>query len=818
MIKTLGKALVLSLFVSALAVVPAIAATPTLSAYMQGSNVQITVSNANANSQIDLYFQPQGSTLWNSVSNIGRTDYSGYFTQPVSLGNTGISQAYVIVGGIQSSAVTLSGNGYNNNNGCTYNCGSPYGLSLSQTTLSLNSGQSSTVTIYNNGSYSSYNNFYISSNSNSSVANASISGNSVNVYGSQSGSTTISVCQSGGNSGCASIYVTVNGNNNGGCTYNCTGTGNVWFSPSTPSLYVGQSLAISINSSASGANYNGSNAYYISSNSNSNVVSATVSGTVLNLYANQSGTSSISVCQNSLNFCGTLYVTVSGSNGCTYNCSGSGTLTLSQANINVNVGQTAYVGISYSGNNNNNNFYISSNSNSSAASASVSGNQLIVQGLNGGSTTINICANSNSGVCASVYVTVGGCSYGNCGSGSLSLSQSNLSLNSGQSASVTAYNYGGGSLYVSSNSNPSVVSANMSGSTINFYGITSGSSTIMVCAGNSTQCGTVYVTVNGNGGNCGYYGCGGSLSLSQSTVSVNLGQDSAITITGNGYYTISSNSSPNVVSATISGSILNIHGQNPGSTTLSICQNGTSQCSNVYVTVNGYNYGGGYGGYGGTISLSQTNLSLSQGQSAAVSIYGNGGNYYISSNSNSGVASASLNGSTLNVYALSSGSSTMSICQNNGSGCASVYVTVGGGYAYNGGGGVLGASTYANGALISENGTVYIVYKNTKTGFISSSIFTGLGFSFGNVINVGYSGLTDSGYTVRTAYAAHPWGSWIKSGSTVYFVHDSGLIPVPDWNTFLNNGGQANLIVNANTYDFRLPMLSSMVSGDSRLH
>jgi hypothetical protein len=129
----------------------------------------------------------------------------------------------------------------------------------------------------------------------------------------------------------------------------------------------------------------------------------------------------------------------------------------------------------------------------------------------------------------------------------------------------------------------------------------------------------------------------------------------------------------------------------------------------------------------------------------------------------------------------------------------------------------LGSSTYRNGQLISENGTVYIVYKNTKTGFISAYVFNGLGYSFNQVVNVGYTGLLDSGYTVSSKDASHPWGAWIKSGHTVYFVHELGLIPVPSYDVFLNNNGQDNLVVSANSYDFVRPMLSPMVYNDSRL-
>ena len=130
---------------------------------------------------------------------------------------------------------------------------------------------------------------------------------------------------------------------------------------------------------------------------------------------------------------------------------------------------------------------------------------------------------------------------------------------------------------------------------------------------------------------------------------------------------------------------------------------------------------------------------------------------------------------------------------------------------------MLGASSYPNGELISEGSTVYIVYKNTKTAFANASAFLGLGYKFGNVVAIGSSGLTTSSYSINTSYVQHPWGSWVKSGQTIYFVHETGLIPIPDWQTFLNNGGQAAWTVNINSYDSRLPILSPMTYSDNRL-
>lgn len=500
----------------------------------------------------------------------------------------------------------------------------------------------------------------------------------------------------------------------------------------------------------------------------------------------------------------------------------------------------------------------------------------------------------------------GGCTYTyNCGNaGSLSLSQTSVTVSAGQSTTVQAYNNYGGSVYINSISNSNVVSASVSGSTITLQGIHNGSANVNICANNNNQCATIFVTVNG------YQG--GTVSLSPSTLSMQVGQSTTVyvqNISGSSVY-VSNNSNTSVVSTSITGNSVVVSANNPGFTQLTVCANNYGQCATLPVTVSGYNYG--------TISFSQNSISLTSNQSANITVYSSGNNYYnsnynISSNSNSSVVSASITGNTLYLYAQGTwGTSTLTVCQTgNGSSCGTVTVTVSGYsggnncnsygsyncgtltitttslpalilgqyYSYqlqtaggsapyyysivsgslpagmtlsttgqlygtpqygsnanftvrvtdsygrsgttsvylNGSGSVLGSSTYNNGQLINENGTVYIVYKNTKTAFSSAAVFRGLGFSFDRVVNTGYTSLGISGYTITTANASHPWGAWVKSGTTVYFVHEFGLIPVPDYNTFINNGGQDNLVVQANSWDFQRVILSTMTWGDARL-
>src|SRR6185295_660020 len=112
----------------------------------------------------------------------------------------------------------------------------------------------------------------------------------------------------------------------------------------------------------------------------------------------------------------------------------------------------------------------------------------------------------NSGQCANVYVTVNGAPI----TGAITLSQSNVNLNAGQNTTINIYNsvYNAGAYYISSNSNSSVASVGVSGSVITVYAVSAGSTTVSVCANNSSQCATLYISVSGNYNN-------GTISFSQ---------------------------------------------------------------------------------------------------------------------------------------------------------------------------------------------------------------------------------------------------------------------------------------------------------------
>ncbi len=173
---------------------------------------------------------------------------------------------------------------------------------------------------------------------------------------------------------------------------------------------------------------------------------------------------------------------------------------------------------------------------------------------------------------------------------SASQSNVNVTIAVGQTTSVTAFN--NSNVYVSSNSNSNVATATVNGNTISIYGNSAGSASLVVCnAGyNNNNCETVYVNVQPNNA----YAANNSnqissaFSLSASAVALNPGQNQAVVITSSSVMDLSiNNSNPAVATVNASGNIITIHGNNPGSSTVLVCQvNSNNNCLTIPLTVN----------------------------------------------------------------------------------------------------------------------------------------------------------------------------------------------------------------------------------------
>ena len=255
----------------------------------------------------------------------------------------------------------------------------------------------------------------------------------------------------------------------------------------------------------------------------------------------------------------------------------------------------------------------------------------------------------------------------------LALSQNSVTLSAGQSTVVTAAV--SAALTMSNNSNPSVASVSLSGNQITVNALAAGASNITICAGN-VGCGVIAVNVQQ------VSTAAAAVSFSQGTVSLSVGQAQSVTISGSGNYYISNISNPAVVTATINGSTLNLNGIIAGTATVGVCTQGSnsSSCSSVMVNVSGTsltttsltnpNLQ--------TLSFSQSQVTLSVGQTQTVSITGGsiGGVYIIQSNSTPGSVSANLNGSIVTLYGAAVGGANVNICVMGTLTCGNVYAYV----------------------------------------------------------------------------------------------------------------------------------------------
>ncbi len=437
-----------------------------------------------------------------------------------------------------------------------------------------------------------------------------------------------------------SVYVTVDGAPSTSMSWPYTNTtsstsGTLSLSQTSVVLPVGQSTSVTLT--------NSSGSFYISNNSNPSIINTSISGNQILITATNNGSSVITVCtQGNSSQCGSVYVAVNSNN--------AQPIVFNQNNVSVAVGQTTTVSVSggtgiYS---------ILNNSNSNVIQSTISGSIVSLYGeSSSGSDTITICSTDISS-CGIINATIGTNS-----STGITFSQTNPTIPSNQITTITIYG-GTGSYTVSSNPNSNIVQANISNSVLTLYGTNYGTDTLTVCS-TSGSCGTITVTVSSGGS-------GGTLSLSQTSLNLLIGQAVSITISGGTEpYSIVQGSSASIAASTLNGNVMTVTGINTGSTNIEVCSAGGG-CTSLSVSVNSTTSNN-------PLTLSQNNISLYAGQSGAITISSGNNGYYVSGNTSPTVATVTINGSTVNLTANNQGNSTITICQTSGQ-CASLYVTV----------------------------------------------------------------------------------------------------------------------------------------------
>jgi hypothetical protein len=85
-----------------------------------------------------------------------------------------------------------------------------------------------------------------------------------------------------------------------------------------------------------------------------------------------------------------------------------------------------------------------------------------------------------------------------------------------------------------------------------------------------------------------------------------------------------------------------------------------------------------------------------------------------------------------------------------------------------------------DGSLINDQGTVYIMTNGSRAGFTSAAVFTGLGYSFSNVIP-GDTSFMNTLSPISSTAMAHPAGTLVNQAGTVYLMTSSGKQGIPYW-------------------------------------
>jgi hypothetical protein len=358
-----------------------------------GSGLWLNVSNASSYSQVDFYGR-QGSQLWTTVTNVGRTDGFGSFSGSVTPGfSYGSSiESYIVVNGQSSRVVTWSNPSYGIDpdrvDYCYYyNYSCTDYLSVSEGTVNMRTGDSRTVIVHSRTNQR----LVVGTQPNNNVAEVSLSGSELTIYGVGRGSTQAKVC-TWGREQCVAITINITGLS--------SGRNRITFSPENVTMQRNENRAVAVRVNDDFvSDYYGGPRLYISSNSNNSAVSASISGNTLYLYGQRTGRSSIEVCsQTFVVSCGTLRVVVSSNSG------SRDEIRFFPDRLSLRSGDTETVTGFRNG------FetplYLSRNTNPDIASVKIRGNDVTVYARRSGTTTLTLCAEDNRNSCGTLTVAV----------------------------------------------------------------------------------------------------------------------------------------------------------------------------------------------------------------------------------------------------------------------------------------------------------------------------------------------------------------------------------------------------------------------------
>lgn len=234
----------------------------------------------------------------------------------------------------------------------------------------------------------------------------------------------------------------------------------------------------------------------------------------------------------------------------------------------------------------------------------------------------------------------------------LTVAPDNVSVAEGSTVGVTAN--GGEAPYTAVSGNAGIATASVDNATITITGVSAGTTVVTVTdsLGSSVP---VNVTVNA---------VIPPLTVSSDNVTVDAGSTVDVTVSGGQSPYTASSGNTGVATATVAASTVTIAGVVAGSTTVTVTDNlGTNVTINVTVNV-----------VIPPLSVSPSSVSVSEGDTASVTISG-GQSPYTASSGDTGVATATVAASTVTITGVAEGSTTVTVTDNLGTN-VSVAVTV----------------------------------------------------------------------------------------------------------------------------------------------
>jgi hypothetical protein len=359
MIKKSKKYILALLFALSFPTVLVYASSPllNLSPTGDGNNVTVTITNADGNTPVVLFYSTILGTGTQSQT-LGSTDNTGRFSTTISTSAYGItttSQVYALINGYQTPSTSWP-----------YSTASA--ITFSQTNPTITLGQNLVLTLSG-----ATGNYFVSANSNQNALQASVAGNVLSLYGIAGGTAVLTVCAA--NNVCSNETVIVTSNNT-------TSTAPT-ISQNTVTVAVGQNTQIVAS--------NGAIPYSIFYDG-TNKVTAAVNGSAITITGVNAGTTSVSVCSIS-GGCTPVYITVTVANA----ISNPSSIFI---NIPLSVGQTMIMPLTGG----TGSYYIA-NPIATPFNASISVNSLYIKGVAVGSNTVSVCSNATT--CSVVSVAVG---------------------------------------------------------------------------------------------------------------------------------------------------------------------------------------------------------------------------------------------------------------------------------------------------------------------------------------------------------------------------------------------------------------------------